>query len=281
MAEEVIGIDLGGTQLRVARVRGSEILQLESAAVGELDNERKILDKLLELAERCRNGGTGGIGVGVPGAADTESGMVYEVQNLPGWEEVPLGSILQAHFSLPVRVNNDTNCFALGEYHYGKGRSFRSMVALNIGTGVAGGIMIDGRLYEGRNGGAGEFGTVPFKSSMLEHYCGGTFFDRQYKTSGSEMAEKAARGDLRARAAFNEYGRYLGFAIKMILYNYDPEAIILGGSVSRSWPWFRESMMEEVGDFSYRKVLENLTIDVSETEHVALLGAALLPGRER
>jgi glucokinase len=77
-------------------------------------------------------------------------------------------------------------------------------------------------------------------------------------------------------AAFREYGKYLGFAVKMILYSYDPEAIILGGSVSKSYPYFKESLMEELDGFSFTRTLENLTIDVSENEHIPILGAVAL-----
>lgn len=285
MSRTTIGVDLGGTNIRAGRVTNGEVERVESVRIADLGSEEEILDAMTALIGQLSLSGIEGIGIGVPSMVDEAEGVVYDVQNLPGWNEVPLGAIIEQRFGCPVHVNNDTNCFALAEYRMGKGRGLQSMIALNIGTGVAGGVILDGTLYSGRNGAAGEFGTVPFKSGMLEHYCGGTFFERTYKTSGEKMAERAGQGDLKAHKAFNEYGRYLGFAIKMILYNYDPEAIILGGSVSRSYRWFEESMKSEIGeDFAYPKCLEELTIDVSELDHAGVVGASILPleqGRER
>jgi glucokinase len=276
MADSYIGIDLGGTNVRVGWVTGNEIMHLEKKRVDSLRSEQEVIDVILDLIGSHSHEGIEGIGIGVPSIVDTSSGVVYDLQNLPGWEEVHLGSIVADRFDLPVKINNDANCFALGEFHFGKGRPFDSMIGLNIGTGFAGGIIIHGRLYAGNNCGAGEFGTIPFKNSMLEHYCGGLYFEKMHRKSGEKMAEKAARGDIRAMAAFREYGKYLGFAVKMILYSYDPEAIILGGSVSKSYPYFKESLMEELDGFSFTRTLENLTIDVSENEHIPILGAVAL-----
>ena len=271
-----IGIDLGGTNIRVGRVSGEKVVQLESVRVDTLKTEQQVIDTMCELVGRHPLADVAGIGIGVPSVVDTEQGIVYNVQNLPGWEEVHLKQIFEERFKLPTYINNDANCLALGEFHFGKGRPFRSMIGLNVGTGVAGGIIINGKLYEGRNCGAGEFGTIPFKDSILEHYCGGLFFERHYKMSGEEVAKRAAKGDLKAHAIFEEFGRYFGFCLKTILYSYDPEAIILGGSVSKSYDLYKSSMMAELRDFAYPKVLENLVIEISEREHVAILGAAAL-----
>lgn len=276
MPETYIGVDLGGSNVRAGWVSGGELIHIESQRIDQLQSEDTILDAIFELIGSHSHENVKGIGIGVPSVVDTTEGIVFDVQNLPGWEEVHLKSITEDRFQLPVQVNNDANCFVLGEYHFGKGKPFDSLIGLNIGTGFAGGIIIHGRLYEGRNCGAGEFGTIPFKDSILEHYCGGLFFEREHRRSGEKLAVKAEKGDIRARAAFQEYGRYVGFAMKSILYNYDPEAIILGGSVSRSYPFFKESMMDELDDFVYPNTLNNLTIEVSDKEHIAILGAAAL-----
>jgi len=281
MSETYIGIDLGGTNIRAGWVSGDELIHLESKRIDMMQSEETVIDAIFELIGSHSHQEVEGIGIGVPSVVDTEKGIVYDVQNLPGWEEVHLKSITEERFNLPVRVNNDANCFALGEYYFGKGKPFDSLIGLNIGTGFAGGIIIHGRLYEGNNCGAGEFGTIPFKDTILEHYCGGLFFEREHRRSGEKLAEKANKGDIRARAAYQEYGRYVGFAMKSILYNYDPEAIIMGGSVSKSYSLFKDSMMEELDDFAYPKTLDNLTIEVSDKENIAIFGAAALFLKER
>ncbi len=276
MSDTFIGVDLGGTNARAGWVTEGEIVNIESERIDSLKSEQEVIDVLMDLIGSHSHDGVKGIGIGVPSVVDTELGVVYDVQNLPGWEEVSLASLVTDRFNLPVKVNNDANCLALGEYHFGKGKPFESLIGLNIGTGFAGGIIINGKLYEGHNCGAGEFGSIPFKDTILEHYCGGLYFEREHRRTGEKLAQKAEKGDIRAMAAFREFGRYLGFALKSILYNYDPEAIILGGSVSKSYPYFKNAMMEELDDFSFQKTLDNLTIEVSENEHIAILGAAAL-----
>ncbi|MEX0594410.1 MAG: ROK family protein [Balneolaceae bacterium] len=275
MSKQWLGVDLGGTNVRVGAVREGEVIRLEKQRIAGLKREDQVLDAIIDQIARHDLASVAGIGVGVPGTVDSD-GVVHDVQNLPGWDRVELARILSERFSLPVRVENDTNCFALGEYHHGEGKPYRSMIALNIGTGVAGGILVNGELYRGHNGGAGEFGTVAYRDSMMEHYCGGLFFLKQYDTDGGELADRAINGDSDAQEAFRIYGHHLGRCLQMILYAWDPEAIFLGGSVSHSWDLFHEELEAELANFSYQEVIRNLTLKVSRTEHVAVLGAAAL-----
>jgi glucokinase len=276
MSEIYIGVDLGGTNIRAGWVSGGELIHKETARVGHAESSDDVINLMFDLIDKNSHLKASGIGVGFPSLVDTKAGIVFEAQNLPGWNQVPLASILEGKFGVPVKVNNDANCFALGEFHFGKGKPFESMIGLNIGTGFAGGIIIHGNLYEGHNCGAGEFGTLPFKDSILEHYCGGLFFEKNHRQTGEKLAKKAEKGDIRAMSIFTEFGKYLGFALKSILYYYDPEAIILGGSVSKSFPYYKNSMFEELGSFEFPKTIENLTIEISEDENIPIFGAAAL-----
>jgi glucokinase len=276
MSETYIGVDLGGTNLRAGWVTEGKLLHKEAKRVDHAESAEDVIDILFKLISENSHQKAAGIGIGFPSLVDTASGIVYEAQNLPGWNQVPFASIIEDKFGVPVKINNDANCFALGEYHYGKGKPFESMIGLNIGTGFAGGIIIHGELYEGHNCGAGEFGTLPFRDSILEHYCGGLYFEKEHRQSGEKLARKAEKGDIRAMSIFSEFGKYLGFALKSILYYYDPEAIILGGSVSKSFPYYKNSMYAELEEFEFPKTIENLTIEVSEDENIPILGAAAL-----
>jgi glucokinase len=190
--------------------------------------------------------------------------------------EVPMKDLLQERFGRPAFINNDVNCFVMGEYAFGKARGFRHVAALNLGTGFAAGLIIDGRLYEGPNCGAGEFGMVPYGDSILENYCSGLFFIRRGLDAG-EMASRARGGDSDATALWLEFGIHVGHAIKTVLYTVDPEIILLGGSIRKAYDLFESSMWEVVGTFAFRKSLERLRFELSELEHAPLLGAASLP----
>ena len=219
----------------------------------------------------------GAIGIGVPSVVDVERGIVYVVQNIPSWKEVHLKERLENVFRVPVHVNNDANCFALGECHFGKGRGFRHIVGLTIGTGLGSGVIIDRRLYSGSNCGAGEIGTIPYKEQTIEYYCSGQFFTREYGISGEILFGRANKGDETALRAYEAFGSELAHAILTVLYAYDPEILILGGSVSRAFRFFRQSLMKNLAaSFAYQHALTRLVIETTELPDIALLGAAAL-----
>lgn len=273
----VIGVDLGGTGLRAGRVQGDVIVHRCTRAVPVTENEEDVLQEIIGAIENVFDNTVEGIGIGVPSIVDVERGIVYTVVNIPSWKEVHLKEKLEREFRLPVHVNNDANCFALGECHYGKGRGFRHLVGITLGTGLGAGIIIDRRLYNGSNCGAGEIGTIPYKDETVEQYCSGQFFSRVYGLSGEAVFEHASEGDKSALEMYEEFGREMAHAIMIAMYAYDPEMIILGGSVSRAFGFFKPAMMQKLAPaFAYPHALERIVIEASELPDVALLGAAAL-----
>jgi len=188
-----------------------------------------------------------------------------------------LKALLEKRYGVPVCVNNDANCFAVGEKYFGKAKSYKNIVGVTLGTGLGCGLIFNGKLYEGSNCGAGEFGNIPYLSHNIEYYCSGQFFSDEKKVKAVDIFHLAQKGDASALNLFTEYGYHLGEALKSILYAYDPEVVILGGSVSRSFDFFKDAMYQVLQGFAYSSVLANLKIDVSELENSAIFGAAALP----
>lgn len=273
---EILGIDLGGTNIRVGLVTDGTLKKTVSAPISSKEREEDVLYLIYELIDEVFFSSVQGIGIGVPSIVDTKNGIVYEVQNIPSWKEVHLKKIIEKKYKVPVYVNNDANCFAVGEKYFGKGQNYDSVVGLIMGTGLGAGLILDGRLYSGRNCGAGEFGMIPYLGKNYEYYCSGQFFINSSNISGSECARKAAMGDNESLALMNRFGEHLGEAIKTILYSIDPEIIILGGSVSKSFGYFKDSMWERISTFGFSQPVKNLKIEVSEVDQVAILGAAAL-----
>jgi glucokinase len=276
MSGNILGVDLGGTNARAALVRDQRLGEVSSVRIDPQGTVDDVLDDLCGLIDSTASGDVDAMGIGVPSVVDVERGIVYDVVNIPSWKEVHLKSLLEARYGVPVLVNNDANCFALGEKHFGKGIGHGSLIGLIIGTGFAGGIVLDGRLYAGRNCGAGEFGLIPYLDSIYEHYCSGQFFPRRVGQTGAELFRRAEAGDTEAVEVFAEFGHHLGEGIKAILYAYDPELIVLGGSVRKAFRYFEEAMWNAIRDFEFPNSLNALTVAVSELEHVAILGAAAL-----
>jgi glucokinase len=274
--KNIIGVDLGGTNARAGVVRHPQLGEVSSIQINPNGSAEEVLDQVCGLIDRTKPKDVHGVGIGVPSVVDLETGIVYDVQNIPSWQEVPLKSILEDRYSVPVLVNNDANCFALGEKHFGKGVGYQSVIGLIVGTGFAGGIIVDGKLYPGRNCGAGEFGMIPYLDSIYEHYCSGQFFPRRAGQTGAEVFRRAVAGDREAVKIFAELGHHVGEGIKTILFAYDPEIIILGGSVRKGFRYFQEAMWESIRSFAFSNSIKSLKIEVSELEHVAILGAAAL-----
>jgi glucokinase len=274
--ETVVGVDLGGTNVRAGRVEDGRLAEVRSVPVRSQGTEREVLEDMFGAIDAVLREGVAGIGAGVPSVIDLKAGVVYDVQNIRSWAKVPLKSYLEERYRLPAYVNNDANCFAAGEKHFGKAKPYDHAVGLILGTGLGAGVIANGRLYSGASCGAGEFGMLPYLDRNFEAYASGQFFKRVHGFSGREISERAGRDDPDALRIFAEYGRHLGEAVKAICYAVDPEAIILGGSVSKSYRYFRDTLWETFQTYAYSLARERLVVEVSETENIAILGAAAL-----
>jgi glucokinase len=274
--EAVIGIDLGATNIRGASVKENHISEIQSQRIRSSGTEQEVLEDVFTLTDKLIDKKTAAIGIGVPSVVDVDEGIVYDVVWIPSWKEVPLKQKMEQRYHVPVHVNNDANCFALGEYYFGKGKEFESMVGLTLGTGVGGGVIINRKLYSGRNCGAGEFGCVDYLDNVYEHYCSGSFFKNVYGLDGEEVFQKAKQNDARSLQLYRELGIHLGNAIKMVMYTYDPGLIVLGGSVRLAFDYFQETMWERIRTCLFTKSAERLKVTVSELENSGILGAAAL-----
>lgn len=275
-----VGVDLGATNVRAGLAQGDELLQIDAAEIDSAGSVSDVMESVYSVVEKVWTDDVAGIGIGVPSVVDVERGIVFDVQNIPALKEVPVKTLLEDRFDRPAFVNNDVNCFVLAEYTFGKARGHRHVAGCNLGTGFAAGLIIDGRLYEGPNCGAGEVGMIPYLDSIVEDYASGLFFIRQ-NLDAAAVHDAAVAGDSDASRLWQEFGRHVGVAMKIMMYAFDPEIIILGGSIRKAYDLFREEMWSEMDDFAYRMTLERLVLDVSNLEHAGLLGAARLPSMRR
>ncbi|MDH3254896.1 MAG: ROK family protein [Acidobacteriota bacterium] len=274
--DAIVGIDLGGTNVRVGKVRGRAIDAHHAQPISGNAAEDEVLQEIFDSVDRVFDKDVVGIGCGVPSVVNVERGIVYTVENIPSWREVPLKDKLQDRYGVNAFINNDANAFAVGEMHFGKGRGYRDIVGLAIGTGLGAGLVLDGRLYSGSNCGAGEVGEIPYRDHKIEYYCSGEFFQREAGAAGNVVFERAQQGEDDALQLFEAFGFEVGHAVMTVLYAYDPEIIIFGGSISKAYPLFKAGMRKRLESYAYQHALERLTIAVSETDNIAVLGAAAL-----
>ncbi len=274
--EEIVGVDIGGTNIKAGRISQGNIVSKKVVAVNPEETAAQTLDKLFAAIDGVITDEVKALGIGVPAVVDTQTGIAYDVQNIPSWKEVRLKEMVQQRYAIPVYVNNDANCFVIGEKLFGRAQGISNCIGLSIGTGLGMGIIINDQLYNGVLCGAGEIGMLSYRDSILEHYTGSFFFTKYYGSSAKSLYEKAQEGDRRSVLAFEDYGTHLGEAIKNILYAYAPKAIFLGGSISNAYPYFKTTMARNLASFAYPRQLEQTIIEVSQLKDSAIIGAAAL-----
>ena len=275
-SKSILGVDLGGTNVRVGKVSNYQIVDIHSQGISGLETEEFVLKEVICSIDKVFDETVTGIGIGVPSLVDVTNGIVYDVQNIRSWKKVYLKAILEEKYQVPVYVNNDANCFVVGEKYFGNAKEYDSIVGLVMGTGLGSGFYFDNRLYLGSNCGAGEFGMIPYKESNYETYCSGQYFTNNSTNNGVELFDLAENGDEKALRVFKEFGYHLGNAISTIIYSVDPEIIILGGSISKSFKFFKPSIDAVLSKFPYPNSIKRLKIKVSTLPQIAVLGAAAL-----
>ncbi|MBQ9192363.1 MAG: ROK family protein [Bacteroidales bacterium] len=273
-----LGIDIGGTNLCFGLVEAGKVVQgfsVPSFTPGATLEET--LDYLTSQIRRIFRPGVERIGIGVPTVVDVKRGIVYDAMNIPSWKEVPLKEYLEARFGVPVSVNNDANCFAMGVYGtYPAEDRPEVLVAIALGTGLGIGIVNEGRLFCGAHCGAGELCSLPYGDSIIEDYTSKKFLTDAGWDS-KEAARAAREGNPEALALFEAFGRHLGALLCMVMFTYDPDRIALAGGIANNHPFFRASMEEYLqAHFPYRKALERLRIDIRTDNDLPVIGASMI-----
>lgn len=274
--KQIIGIDLGGTNIRLGLVEESKIVKMSADKISSKATQDVIISEILEAISKIFTKDVIGIGIGVPSIVDIKNGIVYEVHNIPSWREVHLKRIIEDKFKVPTFVNNDVNCFVLGEKHFGKGKPYNDVIGLAMGTGLGGGVIINGKLYAGKNCGAGEFGLMKYLDKNYEYYCSGQFFNFKHGLKGEDVLSNAKNGDINSLKIFEEFGEHMGNLINSIMYALNPEIIVLGGSVSKAYSYFKNSMFNKIDEYEFKTQLTELKIEKSTLKNSAILGASSL-----
>jgi len=192
----VVGVDIGGTQIRTAVLEGAKLRSRVSIPTGADPTPDRIIPRVFGAVQQALNEAQvpldqlAGIGVAMPGPLDNRTGVIYSPPNLPGWNAVPLHDIFYNHFKIPIFIENDAHTAGLAEYMFGAGRGSRIMVYLTISTGIGGGVIIDGKIFEGASGTAGELGHMSIDWQGERCNCGNVGC-LEYLASGTAIARYA------------------------------------------------------------------------------------------
>jgi len=291
-------IDLGGTKVRalIADLDGRDYGYELRASDTERGLESVLGTMADALAAASAQAGVAvselrGVGIASPGAIDVASGIVAGAPQLPGWRDVPLVQLMSERLGVPATLENDASAAALGEHRFGAGKGTRHMLYFTVSTGIGGGIIIDGRLYTGVSGAAGELGHMIIdinsaatcswcERGCLESLASGTAIARRgealvaagqapalarlREAEGDVTSEMMSRaGDEACRKVFREAGRYMGIGLANYVNIFNPEAIVLGGGVSRSRPEFIDAAREKMHTHAIRALAKDVRLELA------------------
>jgi len=298
--EFCIGIDLGGTNLRIALLDAKyKIEDRESLSTRRFKNRRSLIaaigksvDNIL-ARNRLKTKNILGVGIGLPGQVDFVRGIVHSLTNIRGWREVNLKRILQTKLRLPVFLDNDVKLMTLAEYTLGAARGAQNAVCLTLGTGVGGGIILEGRLYRGCSNAAGEIGHLPLNENGHRCNCGGfacletyignnTILKKARKIfkediSLEEVSRRARFRDHKAIEFWSDVGLHLGNALTGVVNILNPDVIVIGGGVANAGKVLFGQVKKVLSGRAMRVQASNVKIMPAKLGNDAgLIGAAIM-----
>lgn len=315
MAHEhlVIGIDLGGTNIRTAVVdRTGGIIAHDHRETLANEGPRAVISRMIEAARmvmaqagvaRCQ---VAEVGVGSPGPLDIEAGVALSPPNLPGWDRVPLRQLIEEGLGIPTTLENDANAAALGEHRFGAGRGVDHMIYVTVSTGIGGGLILGGELYHGATGMAGEIGHITIlphgplcgcgNRGCLEALASGSAIARRAREivahgvptriadlAGGDLdlitarlvADAAREGDVEAEGILSEAMDYLGTGLASLVNLFNPQLVVIGGGLAHIGEWLFGPVRRAIKRRAFPAQAQAVRVVPAELgDHVGVLGAA-------
>jgi glucokinase len=308
MANEVfIGVDLGGTRIRAARFDNQlSMLERVETLTEAAEGRDAVIGRMVDRVKAVwpKTGTVGGVGVSFPGPTNPYTGIAVAPPNLPGWHNVPLKAILEEKLGVPVHLGNDANLAALAEYEMGAGRDYKDLIYITVSTGIGSGVITNGRLLIGHEGLGAECGHLIILTdedhvSTLEKEAAGPAIARHARTliergepstildmvsspmeiDARHVSEAAKNGDRLSIRILSRVGRLIGLGLVSLLHTFNPEIVVIGGSVAEyNWEILSRPMQWAIQhyaiDASYWKNL--VVAPAALGENVCLIGAGAL-----
>ncbi|MEC0238723.1 ROK family protein [Paenibacillus dokdonensis] len=307
----VIGVDLGGTKIATGMLdqSGSLLARSQKATAG-LKSADEVISTIVDTINEVRGEqDIAGVGVASPGMVDSKNGIISNGVNLPDWDGISLQSELEKRLGISVRLINDANAAAWGEYVYGAGRGSQSMVYVTLSTGIGSGLVLDGRLFTGSSSFAGELGHTVINPAGIQCGCGqrgcwetyssGTAIARLAREaiaeagiethmtmlaeaegvplSAKHVFQAAGQGDQVAAETLEQVIHYTGLGLMNIIHSFNPDRIVIGGGVSRAGNAFFEPLIRKTEELILEPYRGTCTIKPAELrDDVGIIGAAAL-----
>ncbi|MFH0753412.1 MAG: ROK family protein [Candidatus Omnitrophota bacterium] len=301
MSKYIIGVDVGGTNVKLGLVdaRGDIVSRLSFSTKRVSDTPERLIAAICETVgallrkDKVSKSFVKGIGVGLPGLVDVKNGMVRVLPNIPGWKDVPLKKVMEKKLGFPVRLENDVNMITLGEWQFGAGKGLTDMMMITLGTGVGAGLILGGAIYRGPGFAAGEIGHMPYGdgpacgcggSGCFERYVGNKELQRlaaklfnKDDIKLEDIYGKAVEGKHKALKFWDMAGERIGQGLVGPVNLLNPQAIVIGGGVSRSFAFLEPAMARTLRQRAMRTQGEMVRIIKAQLDDDAgIIGARVL-----
>lgn len=315
----VLGVDVGATVVKAGLVHKSgKIISKTSFPAKDFITKKAFINRIIkQISQLIKNANISnkdlaGIGIGLPGRVDYNRGIVHDLTNIKGWREVPLKKILNKFFKIPIYIDNDANVFAQGQLKWGAAYDVRNAICVTLGSGVGGGLIIDGKVYRGSNYSAGEIGHICIdingprcgcgSSGCLEAFVGNEYImnrvikrikegkktslismvNRKLSNISPEMIDRAAnRKDAFSIKIWEEVGTYLGVGLSGLVNVINPEKIIIGGGISKAGRFIFTPLKKELIKRAMNQHLKVLRVVSADfVDEAGVVGAASLVMKE-
>ena len=307
MNEIVLAIDLGGTNLRMAAVdRAGTILHRTKYETPKSERADEIVGVILTAADECRRATEErsrviAVGAAVPATINAPEGTILKAPNIPALDGFRFSAAIADELNLPVILENDANAAAIGEHRFGASRGFESSICVTLGTGVGGGIVLDGKILRGADGTAGEIGHIGVEPQGAPCGCGSRGCVEQYSSATAivrlkrelenqypksvlrnktnctslDVYEAGRAGDALALEVFRRMGFYLGVALADLVNVLNPEVIVIGGGAAAGWDLFAHHVREQIDARAFREPAKRARlVRASLGDDAGILGAA-------
>lgn len=308
-----IGVDVGGTNIKLALVDNQGNISFSDtiptrAEMGYEYTVNAMIEAIRNIINNSKisSGSVEGIGFGFPGQIDYTNGIVRHTTNIPGWDDIPLSKIIEKEFNIPTRIDNDVRCATIGEFYYGAGKGCQNLVCITVGTGIGGGIILNGKIIRGASNSAGEIGHMklnmndgplcgcgdrgcfeafvsgPSIVSMAQEYISGGKSTKYRELANPDItpyivAQAANQGDAVAKRIFTIMGEYLGIGLANTVNLLNPEKIIIGGGVAEAGDVLFDPIRETINKRALAISAEAVQIVPAQLGNTAgLIGASLL-----
>ena len=291
----IVAIDIGGTEIKYGSVgTGGEVIFSSSLPTEANRGVEQLLEKIFKIVDELKNHKTVGIAVSATGQIDGKIGKVVGGTNLiPGWIGTNLVQILEDRYGLPAVLENDVNCAALGEMWMGAAAGKENFICLTIGTGIGGGVVLNGELLRGEGSVAAEFGHIQIVKNGVQCGCGNKGCYQEYasttallrmaeekfckKLNGKEIFEEVHKNNVEYKELVHEWADYFTDGLATLIYIFNPSLIVIGGGVSKQGDFLKDIFQKSLEQKVMKNYLDILQIKMAERGNDAgMLGASHL-----